>query len=755
MLCGHESSIVFKANIVVIGQMQDLVSAYLQWKLHEALGIPPVNLGSFEFQVNTIDVFASMSSIPVPQAAEELANISLINVGLIGCSPIQPTIAISLKCLKLYHQIRRRKPSFSVQAMVKDKVNIALKQDGPDWRMLHACPACDYKQDNEPVLLPGRMDSIDGNNSLKQVDGSGHADKHIFGSSYLIPASDVDRFSDDVRLQPGTQRVANKSTLADTTESTCTDNWKIANTITDNTIKVFKQTSIFISACRHGMVQTVVEMRRSGELAKYALATTNKILQVYGPNGATGYDIGCSYQATVNASSISTEAHSHQHWFIVNSFHGHAHNHRCQLRFHPLYQHGLSLEDLETCERVFSGSNTVAPVIRHASYFHWLQFIDLHFWQWDSDRYLELSKLLYNNYKQALAIIDDLAPAIEELKLGLKITDADFERWNAEELDFLENLAEESDEDIEAMAYVEALESLMRAQAAYGTITTVQFLTYMPADFTPSQGLQQDRQVFARAQEAERNAAYCRLLVEMNAVDYLERRMGITERWQPDDPKYKEALTYLTNRQFIQAVEQLQGLVVQRLFELAKANIAGTGYKLRQHISSAISRRSAAIRTALERYNKLAPLQIPPRETLEFSDIASYAWLGEFDLLKRSRHHLLKKPWASKILRAHKEIQRLNVESTFESLLESDATLSYEIRCMYEERKRVNNVHHRRIEAIYELPGYSGLRWVEKRRTAEGDAVEMMADLRGARSIEADEDDELCDEADHLQSCII
>lgn len=128
--------------------------------------------------------------------------------------------------------------------------------------------------------------------------------------------------------------------------------------------------------------------------AKYALATTNKVLDVYGVNGVTGYDIGCSYQKTVNSSSISTKARSNHHRFIVNSFHGHAHNRRCQLRFHPLYQHGLGLEDLETCERIFSGSNAVSPVIRHASYFHWLQFIDLHFQQWDSDRYLELSMVL-------------------------------------------------------------------------------------------------------------------------------------------------------------------------------------------------------------------------------------------------------------------------------------------------------------------------------------------------------------------------
>ncbi|KAG2753193.1 hypothetical protein P692DRAFT_201706191, partial [Suillus brevipes Sb2] len=744
---------------------------------------------------------------------------SLVNIGLLGCSPLQPKIAVSFQCLELYHQIRRRKPSFSVQAMVKvlcalhnrsyfqalwdqfaiafdayldilrgvrELADIALKRDSPHWRMLHSCPACNYKQENEPALIPARMDSMDGNSSLKRVDGSGHADERIFKSSYLIPPDEVDVFKDDVRLRPGTRaaitHTAGGTTPGDTSESACTDNWKTANTISDNTVKVFEQTGIFISACRHGMIQTLAEMRRSGELAKYALATTNKVLDVYGVNGVTGYDIGCSYQKTVNSSSISTKARSNHHRFIVNSFHGHAHNRRCQLRFHPLYQHGLGLEDLETCERIFSGSNAVSPVIRHASYFHWLQFIDLHFQQWDSDRYLELSKFLYNNYKQALAIIDDLSPAVEELKLALKISDGDFERWNMEELEFLESLAEEQEGDIEAMTYVDALQSLAKAD-----VTTVQFLTYTPADFTPSHGLQKNQQAFARAREAERHAAHRKLVLEMNVVDDIERRMGITERWHPQDVKYQEGLAYLTNRRFIQAVEHLQGLVIQRLFELAKANIAGTGYKLRQHISSAISRRSAAIRTALEKYNQLAIIQTPPREVLDFSKVASYAWLGEFDLLKHSRHHILEKPWASKgnrevtnnffkIQRAHEEVQRLNVEvtrlsawvdhedahlkSTFESLAESDPALSREISHMYEERKRVNDVHRRRIHALYELSGYSGSKGMETRgidndNDSSGDTDEMMEDLRGTRSIEADEDDALCDEADRLHACII
>lgn len=59
--------------------------------------------------------------------------------------------------------------------------------------------------------------------------------------------------------------------------------------------------------------------------------------------------------------------------------------------YHPLYRKGLGLEDLETLERFFSSSNTIARTIRHATAFHWHQAMDLHFRQWDDQKYQELS----------------------------------------------------------------------------------------------------------------------------------------------------------------------------------------------------------------------------------------------------------------------------------------------------------------------------------------------------------------------------
>lgn len=154
---------------------------------------------------------------------------------------------------------------------------------------------------------------------------------------------------------------------------------------------------------------------------------------------------------------------------------------------------------------------------------------------------------------------------------------------------------------------------------------------------------------------------------------------------------------------------------------------------MRKHISKAIAKRSSAIRTALQKYNELAPLQNPPRPTLQFSDVASYSWLSDFDLLKYSRTDIMQKPWSVpanrevankyfKVLRAHEEIHRLNIEvrrldawtihedEKFESAIdtETDPHLAAELRRRYAERRRVNRLHRIRISSIYSLEGYSG-----------------------------------------------
>lgn len=193
-----------------------------------------------------------------------------------------------------------------------------------------------------------------------------------------------------------------------------------------------------------------------------------------------------------------------------------------------------------------------------------------------------------------------------------------------------------------------------------------------------------------RAAVAERKSATARLSNATKVVEGCERRLGLDERWTTEHAEYTSTLEYLSRREFVRAVEELQGLLMQRLFELSKANLADTGmccgafhnaglscipgYKLRKHISAHITKRSEAVRKSLERYNRIAAKQRPKQPQLEYGEIANWIWLGDFELLKTWDSSLLDRPWTSpvnreaagkwwKVRRAKEELVRSQVEA--------------------------------------------------------------------------------------------
>jgi hypothetical protein len=113
--------------------------------------------------------------------------------------------------------------------------------------------------------------------------------------------------------------------------------------------------------------------------AKYPLAVVAKLLDVFGGNLGGGYDIGCQFKTTLNSSTLGPLARSLNHTCLVGAFHGHAHRRLCQLVSLTTYIKGLGIEDLETCERTFSKSNSLASSLRYASVFHRQQSIDSYF----------------------------------------------------------------------------------------------------------------------------------------------------------------------------------------------------------------------------------------------------------------------------------------------------------------------------------------------------------------------------------------
>ncbi|KAG2133402.1 hypothetical protein BD769DRAFT_1354069 [Suillus cothurnatus] len=270
-------------------QLPALTNAYLTLKHNSLLNVAQTL--AHKFQVTVVHVFGTFFLNErfcylhfleldyfhdITQQHEEVANVSLLHVGLLGCSPTAPTVAISLQCLELYHQLRRRQSSFSIQAFTKvlcaihnvnyvqtfrdqfliafdiyltilhsvqSQVDMALGHTDPDWHLQHGCPLCMFEvsQPNECPLYPASLKPMDGNNSAKRMANAGSADLRIFPSRYMIPPDQVDVFKDDVRLRPGEHR-ADQLTF-------CTDNWKAANSTEENTVRVFEQTGIFLSAC--------------------------------------------------------------------------------------------------------------------------------------------------------------------------------------------------------------------------------------------------------------------------------------------------------------------------------------------------------------------------------------------------------------------------------------------------------------------------------------------------------------------------
>lgn len=202
---------------------------------------------------------------------------------------------------------------------------------------------------------------------------------------------------------------------------------------------------------------------------------------------------------------------------------------------------------------------------------------------------------------------------------------------------------------------------------------------------------------------------------------------------------------------------------------------------MRRHISKSIVRRSVALRTSLDKYNELAPRQDPPRPTIDYADVTDLAWLGDFDLLRHSRHDILSKAWASrsnrevankwyKVAGARFEIARLNVEirrlhawadaedkqlsEVASSLLSSQPLLSAEVSELSRKQHRLNDVHRSRLQAIYGLQGFTGVAPEATGLDNRARELDHDDDL-DEREIRPYEDDSLDQEASALEDTLL
>jgi hypothetical protein len=81
-----------------------------------AIDVDPI---SYDFTIDCVDLYTLSTSIHVPRTASMTAAEALMVQGYLVTSPVDPTLAISLKTLELFRRLRCRKASLSVEAYAK------------------------------------------------------------------------------------------------------------------------------------------------------------------------------------------------------------------------------------------------------------------------------------------------------------------------------------------------------------------------------------------------------------------------------------------------------------------------------------------------------------------------------------------------------------------------------------------------------------------------------------------------------------
>ncbi|KAJ3780169.1 hypothetical protein GGU10DRAFT_397858 [Lentinula aff. detonsa] len=638
---------------------------------------------------------------------------SLIRNGLFPCSP---GIATSLRC-----------PRLSIKAFVKSLCDIQGVPFKPYLQVQFSIAFNVYLNvlghvHGRVQAALGRMlgqrirnekaEAFDQTDPPQLPKSKEYTDTRDAGGDYYLSREEVNQWSKEAIKE------MSEGKAEDSEPNPCTERWKnLSEELTAKMWGVYDETGVFLSLCRHSFVLLIVDMVASGELAKYPLAILNHLFEVIGEGIGMGYDIGCAFGTTIANSPLGEKAKHLRFTSLVGAFHGHAHSWLCQTSHLCTYIKGLGIEHLEQCETFFSESNELASSVRHMSVFHRRQAIARYCYHHDNlEAYSRLSKLLVDNYKQAVDIQATL-PALAKTMSDLGIPSVDtFDQWLKEEKDYLSELKKEPADETVQMHYYKKLVKLEDAEHLIAA--TREWVSYTPGNIS---------QAFGRADQTQNRNDL------KKEVQTLEVQLGIKDRWTSGSEDWEKAKKMVVMAKYQRALDKLEGLVVARLFELTKLNMSRTGYKLRTHIANALKARSQAIRTAVTTYNDAAAELGRPQ--LTWDQVIEYSFLSDFDLLCDARRDVRSELWSQpagrlaldqyyKLLRAPEEIIRLNKEIcsliTYiheetayirlkaEEIRQTDPLLSIQIIKHGWEHGHCNEMHLIRLRKLEKMPGFTG-----------------------------------------------
>ncbi|KAL0056890.1 hypothetical protein AAF712_016494 [Marasmius tenuissimus] len=566
------------------------------------------------------------------------------------------------------------------------------------------------------------MDCIDDNNLLKrvehrematEVDGpklgdlKGRGDPRTVGDDYFLSMEEVNSWSLskwDIG-KGGKPRPDEDDEDDEEGSSPCEEKWKNMNDAhTTKAWGVFDVQGWFILLCQHSFLLKAADMHCCGE---HFLAACKAEREVQGiplndDDGflAIGYDLGCKTVKTIAQSPLQALVLHEKLQMLTGILHGHAHQRLCQLVYLLIYVLGAGNEHLEQAERYFSKSN-----------------LD------NLETFANVSKLIYANYREALRTIATKPSVIRRMK-ERNITNVNtFSGWLAKEADYLRTAAKIPEEDTARMDYVKALKHLASCQERLAEARRV-WKHHVGTAFATTQ-CKEER---VAREEIEKEM---KLMVD---VQHYEEVLNIpaSARWKKCSVEWKDTEKLINERELREAGGKLEGLIVARIFELQKMNVAGTGYKMGQHLSHTLKARSKAIKNALEHYNKATSAL--SRRQLKWKDIINCTFLSKFNILQESHGDIHGKPWAVpanrelstaffKLAHAEETLPRLHneIKSLVTWMKEEDEylrgmeryykvqypQLAYQIRLHRLQRARFFNLHCLRLRGITRLQGFN------------------------------------------------
>ncbi|KAF8573706.1 hypothetical protein K439DRAFT_1624875 [Ramaria rubella] len=557
-------------------QMPVLFMAYMIYKFGPSPDAPNVvNATFFNISVLGMQGYDVARSLPHNQGHDHL-NETLIIHRFLGTSPAHPTLAIPIPTLELYRRCRLRCPQLSIQQWVKvlcDLANINYHQAIRD----QFSDAFDtyleiLRHVDQAIKLQADANQLAGDTELNPSMMGALDGNNSLKCDYFLSHKFVNHFKDEVKRkvwQPGTEADVKA-------EGDLTDGHSVEATCADR----WRAATLILSKGYPTPLTNQGYLYR----AKYPLATISRLMETLPKGIGLGYDIACSFWSTLMRSSLGPQARELGVRMVVPAFHEHAHNRLCQLCFHIQISKGFGIEDLETCE--------LARLTWHLTPYHRRQFIDMYFRHWDSEKYEGL---------------------------GRNVSYAQYTGWLSDEHKYLESKHSEPENDVLGVEYIKLLTKYGEARQIWEAA----------------------QKLSAQAMRAKDMAHLCQVSQDAwDGVNFLQQKLQKVEghldigaRWTPESLEFLRAAEYLRIQGYQCAVDKLEGLVVQRLFELTKVNVSHTGYKQRTHITKALKACSKAIQQALQAYNKAALTLDPPRPSLAWAQIVEYTTITEFELL--------------------------------------------------------------------------------------------------------------------------